>query len=419
MRSIVTLTLVFWCSSHGIFCAYAQKPNGATHPPIAEIRSSTFSEDGGIATIQSFDLSSDGSRVALLYQKNTGLTGPRNQSTWAAVWDISEKRIIGRTKLSDYNLVEPTHGVDPAGPIYNENYVFLLKLRTDIIFSPDKKHAVAMAYGRVWILDGVNCSMGRSLEQPRLGLSAPVEVQALSSSVFAVTYAYGLYQYQVELYNFATGNKIAAWSASAIPDSFSADGKLAVAPDPAVVNDGGVTNVQILDAHTGKKLKSIAVGFHFGKSWLGFGSVAAHGSVLCHFLSETRIVVMPTGQRDSAGHHSGNSMEIMDITEGRIVGELRPKRFGPTSVLVESPDRSHFAVLSIYAAAWWFSIESNNPAHFTDELMIFANDGRMPERILPWSSIGAETDDPPRISADGSMVAVLVEGGVQVFRVAR
>ena len=80
-------------------------------------------------------------------------------------------------------------------------------------------------------------------------------------------------------------------------------------------------------------------------------------------------------------------------------------------------DRSHFGVLSIYAAPFWFSMESSNPAHFTDEFMIFANEGRVPESIFPWLSIEAMTNVPPRISADGSMVAVLVGGRVQVFRV--
>jgi hypothetical protein len=410
VKRIALPALIACFSLLGVFCAYAQKSNRATHPPIAEILPSTFTEDGKVPTIRSFDISSDGGRVILLYQTSKG------QTTWVALWDISEKRVIGRAKLTDNDLVAPARGANPAGPIFSENYVFVLKVRTDIIFSSDQKHAVAMAYGRVWILDGANCSIVRSIDPPRLSMFAPVRIQTFNNATFVVTYQFGLDRFQVDFYDFATGNKVATWNASAIPQSFSPNGKLTVAPDPAAVNDGGVTNVQILDALTGERLKSIPVGFHFGKSWLGFGGVAAHGSVTSHFLSDTRIVVAPDGQRDPAGHHSGNSLEIIDIPEGRIVAELRPKRFGPTDVLIESPDRSHFGVLSIYAAPFWFSMESSNPAHFTDELIIFASDDREPQSVSPWP-IEAMTNAPPRISADASLVAMLVSGAVKVFRI--
>lgn len=410
MKRVAAVALVISFALLGVSYAHPHEVDNAVQAPVAEIGPSNLATDGKALTIRSFDLSSDGDRIILLYQTREG------QATWVALWDIPEKRMIGSAKLAEDNLTALAHSANPAGPIFSENYVFVLKLRTDIIFSADQKHAVAMAYGRVWIVDGTNCSTVRSIDPPRLGMFAPVRIQALNNSTFAITYQYGLDRFQVDFYDFATGNKIATWSASAAPQSFSPDKKLVAAPDPTAANHGGVTNVQILDARTGEKLKSIAVGFRFGKSWLGFGGPAAHGSVLSHFLTDTRIVVAPDGQRDAAGHHSGNSLEIIDIPEGRIVGELRPKRFGPTDVLVESPDRSHFGVLSIYAAPFWFSTESSNPAHFTDELMLFANDGRMPVSVFPWP-IEATTTVPPRISADASLVAMLLGETVQVFRV--
>lgn len=410
MKRVAVVALVISFALLRVSYAQSHEVNNAVQTPIAEIGPSNLATNGKALTIRSFDMSSDADRIILLYQASEG------QATWVALWGIPEKRMIGTAKLAEDNLTAPALGANPAGPIFSENYVFVLKLRTDIIFSADQKHAVAMAYGRVWIVDGTNCSTVRSIDPPRLAMFAPARIQVLNNSTFAITYQYGLDHFRVDFYDFATGNEIATWSASAMPQSFSRDGKLAVAPDPVAVNHGGVTNVQILNARTGEKLKSIAVGFRFGKSWLGFGGPAAHGSVLSHFLTDTRIVVAPDGQRDTAGHHSGSSLEIVDIPEGRVVGELRPKRFGPTGVLVESPDGSHFGVLSIYAAPFWFSTESSNPAHFTDELMIFANDGRMPVSVFPWP-IEAMTNVPPRISANASLVAMLVNGTVQVFRV--
>jgi hypothetical protein len=72
----------------------------------------------------------------------------------------------------------------------------VLKLGTDIIFSSDQKHALAMAYGRVWILDGTNCSIVRSLDPPRLDMFAPVGIQTLNNAIFAFTYQVGLDRFQ-------------------------------------------------------------------------------------------------------------------------------------------------------------------------------------------------------------------------------
>jgi hypothetical protein len=63
----------------------------------------------------------------------------------AALWDIPTKTIIGRTKLAT-KVFSPPHASNPAGPIFDENYLLQLKGWSKVIFTPDEKHAAAMGF---------------------------------------------------------------------------------------------------------------------------------------------------------------------------------------------------------------------------------------------------------------------------------
>ena len=137
---------------------------------------------------------------------------------------------------------------------------------------------------------------------------------------------------------------------------------------------------------------------------------------MSEFLSNEEIVVTPGGNRDSAGHSSGNGLEIINIPQGRIVREIRPKHYGPTGVLAESANLTHFVVESLYARPVAFSYDSPDPKDYRYEIMVFANGGTAPEAVLPFPD---SADAPPRISADASTMAIEINGTVQVLRLAR
>ncbi len=400
----------------GGFGTYISGASKTDIRPIADVDPSTLAESGNVTGIKSFDISSDGNRISLLYRTGKSKDGyPVNPEMWAAVWDVPSKKIIGQTKLGEENvIVRPTHSSDPKGPVFDENFIFKLKFRSHIEWSPDQGHLIAMSLGNVWVLDGTNCTIIHSINPPQIEKIAPVDVQALSNSTLSIAFQYGLPQFEVDFYDLATGNKLRTWRSSTFPDSYSPDGKLAVAPDPAIRNKGGVTNVQVVDASTGEKLKSFPVPFRFRRSMLGFGPLAASGSVISRFLTNEQIVVAPDDSYDVGGNPSSRRLEIIDIQKGRIVREINPKKYGPSGVLLESADRGHFAIQSIYAAPFWYS-DYSDPKHFTATLMLFANSGATPEVIFPYPAL-IDVDVPPRISSDASVVALLVDNHVQLFR---
>lgn len=390
---------------------YGAASSIAAYRPVAQVEPSTLAEHGDVPLIQTFNISSDGTRMALTYR-----TGKYKEEVWVALLDIPTKKIMGRIKLVDHTT-PPPRAFDPAVGFFNEHYLSQLKWQSDVVFSSDERHVIAMSLGRVWILDGNNCSIMRAIDPPQFPMVAAVDMQTVAGSQVAVTYEFAYEQFQVDFYDLATGKWISGWRSMAIPQSFSPDGKLVVAADPDIRNSGGVTNVEVLEARTGAKLKSIPVRFHFSKTWLGFGkSPVARESVVSEFLSNDEIVVTPGGDRDSAGHSSGNGLEIINIPQGRIVREIRPKHYGPTGVIAESADLTHFLVESLYASPASFSSDSLDPKDYRYEIMVFANSGATPKAVVPFPDT---PDAPTRISADASTMAFEADGTVQILGLGR
>jgi hypothetical protein len=232
-----------------------------------------------------------------------------------------------------------------------------------------------------------------------------------------VVYKQGYNQFYVALFEIPTATMIAGWQSSAFPQSFSPDGKLAVAPDAEHYNQGGGKNLLVMDARTGAVIKSIPVNFAF-KKW---ESDAEKGSVTARFLHNDEVVVTPDNMIDHTGQHSGNSMEVINISEGRVVREVTPKNFGPTGEFAVSPDLSHFAVYSHNVSAFAKLSDGLWPDFHKRDLMLFASDQTNPELVIPdlkadGSVAHLRNMVLPSLSSDASVVAVAQLGAVKVFQ---
>ena len=381
---------------------------------LGEVGPSTLAEPGKTVAIQSFNLFPDGAQLALLYETwKTQIGSPENSELWTALWDRSEQKITKRVHLAENDLPPPAHASDPRGPIFNENYLYMLRLRRDLVVSANQSFLLVMALGRVWVLDARSYSIICTINSPDSAPAAPVQIQDVGKSGFAVVFQDGAEHFRVDLFDFPSGKLLAEWPSTVIPDSFSPDGMLAVAPDLDNRNDGGVTGVQLLDCRNGKKIKSIPVGFGFKKN--RFGAPAANGSVIGKFLSNEEIVVAPSADRDSSGLRSGISLEIIDTSKGQITREFSPPKFGPIGVLVVSADRTHFAVESVEAQQHWIATESLNPKHYTHKAMVFASKTGAMEVAIPISSAKAGGNVSLRISADGSTLAMRIGEVAQIL----
>lgn len=363
-----------------------------------EVAPSSLPESGKDSRITAFDVAPDGSLLAVLY-----VTWPSRTSFGlsAAIWDIRSKTVVEHAQIG----LEAMRA--PSTPLVDD----------EVIFSADKKYLLALGLGKVWILDASTCAVVRSIDPPRPELGPPVRILMAGHSTLAVTYQQGHNQFYVALFEIASTRMTAGWQASAPAESFSPDGTLAVEPDAEHYNQGGVRNLLVVDARTGARIKSIPVGFGFRKWETG----EERGSFTARFLDNEEVVVTPDNMTDHSGHHSGNSMEIVNISEGRVVREITPNNFGPTGELAVSPDLSHFAVYTHNVTAFAKLSDGLWPDFHKPQLMLFSANGAKPELVIPdLKADGAVAHLRnmvlPSLSSDASVVAVAQLGVVKVFR---
>jgi len=376
----------------------ADQPKPMTARLVAEVAPSSLPESGKDSHITAFDVAPDGSLLAVLY-----VTWPTRTSFGlsAAIWDISRKAAVEHSQIGVHEVLAP------GAPLIDD----------EVIFTGDKKYLLVLGLGKVWILDATTCNVVRPVEPPRSGLGPPVRILMAGTSALAVTYKQGYNNYYVGLFEIPRARTVAGWGSSSLPQTFSPDGTLAAEPDAEHYNEGGVKNLLLMDARTGLKIRSIPIGFGFRK----WESDEEKGSFTARFLDNQLIVVTPDNMVDHTGHHSANSMEVINIAENRVVREIAPKNFGPTGELAMSPDRNHFVVYSHYVSASAKLSDGLWPDFHKPELSLFRTDDTKPELVIPdLKADGAVAHLRnmilPSLSNDASIVAVAQLGAVKVFQ---
>lgn len=386
----------------GVFGWAFNSPQAKEHQAVtlrlsASISTSSLPESGKDSRITAFDVSPDGSLLAVLYRTWPSRT---NFGLSVAIWETQSKRAIRSTSL----------GV--SGSIVASS----LSIDDEVIFAGDNKYLVVLGLGRVWILDASTCTVVRSIGSPRSEVWPPVRVLMAGRSTVAVTYKQGNDHFHVVLFDIPSAKMIGDWPSSAAPQSFSPDGTLTVAPDTEHHNKGGIENLLIINANTGVEIKSIPLGFGFRK----WESGDQTGSFTARFLDDGQVVVTPDNMTDHSGYHSGNSIEVIDIKSGELVREIVPKNFGPTGELAVSPDLRYFGAYSNYVSARAKLEDGLWPNFHKPELLLFAKSETQPQLVISnLSGDGAvaylRNMILPKISDNASVVAIAQHGTVKVF----
>ncbi|MGH9472663.1 MAG: hypothetical protein ACRD1M_07950 [Terriglobales bacterium] len=220
-----------------------------------------------------------------------------------------------------------------------------------------------------------------------------------------------------ELVDISTGRRLSMWESRDIPQSLSADGKLAALSEWEGARP--LLEVEIMDAQTGEKLKTLSSGFKFKKPW----APGIAGRVLAKFLSDDEILLSPDAHSDSTGHHSGNVLKIVRVSDGQLVREIHVPEFGPTDEIGVSADRDCFAVLNLYrspGAAKRDAAPSRPPSLFIFSGLAKTPSYRVPQP-QPGNSTGLETNEyldtwRPRIANNALTVAIAGDRDVVVFQ---
>ena len=400
-----------------LVCVCFVDQNGAGDQPSVIFRPIRIVDNSSLpsesASVQAFDISPDGSLLALLFQPSS----PRDTWFRAVIEDVA----TGNTRV---NIV-----LSPAGnrPDF-QNFPWY---EPHVVFSPDQRFLTIQDWQSVQVLDIAESRIVRRFTSTNEQMSFPLSIHSTSSNSLVLV-SYGTkapfiwsnkgfndlvnpQRVHNELVDISTGQRRSSWESADIPQSLSANGELAAVSDWE--GSTAQVEIQIVDAQTGQKLKTLNSGFKFRKPW----APGAAGRIVGKFLGDEEILLSPDEHTDSEGHHSGESLKIMRVSDGQLVREIKFKDFGPLGEMVVSADAQSFAIVNWHISPGAAKRDAAPPG--SPSLIVFPNrtndksyaifqlQSRSGLRTIQWRDTWL-----PRIANNAAVVAVVQGAGVAVFQ---
>jgi len=405
------LTFICGCCA---LAAIAKPPSSTAFKIIRRIDGAPTNGRSSVSpgAIQAFDISPDGSLLAVLSQ---------SESTHDSWLRILIENVGTGAVLMDLKLpagARPDHWDLP--PWYVPH----------VEFSADQKLLAVQGWENIRVVSLSNFQIVRTLASKSKELRVPFSIlSAGENDLFLVSYGKpgsskitgynDLMNPRVrnELLDLSTGEIQSNWESMDIPQSLSSDGKLAAVSDWETSNI--LVEVGIVDTQTGRKLKTLRSGYKFGKPW----DREQTGRVIGKFLSDDEILLSPDEHIDSTGHKSGDALRIMRVSDGQLLREIRPDNFGPLGDVITSASHDCFATLNWYISPGIAKRDLAPPEGSRPALVVFPDP--MKNRSCTISNLSIDalatgeylgTTYSPRISDGGSVVAVAQDGGVTVFQ---
>lgn len=351
-----------------------------------------------------YDLSPDGKRIALLASPGTNWT-----PLWVIVLEVNSGRIVKSVKLGS--------GEFPWG---NES--------PQVLFSSDQHYLVVQDLKTIRVFDSSTLNFLRAIPPPS-GSSAGLPLYIAGASgrdVFVCAFGrdqklipgFHVMPSRIEVVNIETGERLGEWNSDDLPQAISPEGDRVAISTLNVKK--GLLPLGIFDLH-GKEVAELDGGF----SYLGTPPPpGAFGRVLGLFTRNNRILLSPGSFHDKTGHLSGDSIEVFDLLGRKAIHErsLRPDRFAPLGDWGISADGHVVAATSWYIPPQYL-IHGEGPwppPTMPKILIINPRSSSNPVAEIPvetrgLASSGWMEDVRPRLSADGSTLAIAQKNGIDVF----
>jgi hypothetical protein len=290
-------------------------------------------------SIQAFDLSPDGRLLAVLSESES------THDSWLRILieDIGTGKGLMNLRLDT--------GTRPDLQQLPPWYIPHLE------FSADQHFLVLQDWVNVRVVNLSNFQVERTFTSASKELNVPFSILGASKNdLFLLTYGTDLPpnwrnkgfndlvnpHVHNELVDISTGQRQSSWESMDIPQSLSVDGKLAALSEWE--GSTPLVEIEMVDAQTGQKLKTLNSGFKFKKPW----APGPAGRVRAKLLDNDEILLGPDEHIDSTGHHSGDALKIVRVSDGQLVREIRPEHFGPTGEIAVSASRRCFALVNWY-----------------------------------------------------------------------
>jgi hypothetical protein len=371
----------------------------ASYAPATRIDESTLSSIIASPSVQSFDLSPDGKTVALLVA-----TGFKAQAPlWLVTEEIATKRFTAPRQIGHLTIL-------------NSNF------SPQVRYTSDQQHLIVQDFQTIRVFDSKSFDPVRTISSPSSGTSLlPLFITGASNKDVFVC-AFGSEQnlnprfhttaVQVEVVDVSSGAVLGEWASEDVPQSISPNGDLvAVSSSQA---QQGVLPLSVVDVH-GQKVTELTGGYSFKDA----DQSKPLGRVIGLFMGSQELLLAPDENVDSTGHHSGESLQLVSMT-GKVEQSIKPRHFGSTGELAASADQKTALALSWYVPARALAHEGALPASTPEVLVLGRGASLHLDSSLPIEGLGLRgggwlENRRPRLSSDGSVIAVAQRSGVTVF----
>jgi hypothetical protein len=386
-----------------------QSHTSATRPrqpyaPLARIDEEALRGLVDDPLIESFDLSPDGRTVALLVASGLGMQAP--------------------LVLVKYDVATKHFGAaHPIGHVTIENPNF----SPQVLYAGAGKYLVIHDFREVRVLDAATLQVRRTIGGPPDGQQEIPLFIAVASGTDVVVCAFGpaersnprfhMTAVHVEVVDASSGARLGEWSSADVPQAISADGQLIAVSSLYPIR--GLLPLDIVDVH-GSRVASLADGFGFDGS-----GPSVVGRVCGIFVGTRELLLTADGTVDRAGHHSSDTIELVSIVgqEAHVKENLEPPRYGSQGALAVSATGETAVAVSWYLPpAVLAQTESPVPAS-SPELLVFQRHQSfrldavltLPMRGGGLRTMGWPQSWLPRLSADGSVIAIAQYDAIELF----
>lgn len=352
--------------------------------------------------IQSFDLSPGGDTVALLAASGFKAGAP----LWLVTQDVSSKRLNASRQFGHITIA-------------NGNFA------PQVRYSADRQYLVVQDLEQIRVLDSRTLEPLRTISPPYgKGSLIPLFVTGASKSDVFVC-AFGTEQrldprfhttpVQVEVVDVSSGESLGDWASGDVPQSVSSNGDLIAVS--SLQPHQGVLPLDVLDVH-GMKVAELNGGFSFKDA----DPSKPIGRVMGIFVGNQKLLLTPDENVDRTGRHSGDGLQLVSLTGKQVQVEqsMKLRHYGSQGELAASADGKTALAVSWYVPARLLAHEGalppSSPELLELELGTFVQIGTgLPIHGLGLKASGWMENRRPRVSSDGSVIALAQDSGVTVL----
>lgn len=350
---------------------------------------------------QAYDLSPDGSTIALL-----AVDGPRvGAPLWLAEVDIATGAVVRSSNLGVSTF--------PAGGFVPQ-----------VSFSSDGQLLVVQDLQTIRVLDAKNQKVLDTLKPPAGSQLSPIFViGAKSSAIFACAFATPHHFHDgiqltpsvVVVYDLHAKTALSSWPAKDVPQAISPNGELIAVSSIQVKK--GMYPLDIVN-RSGTLMTTLSGGFAFPRA----SDDLPIGRVLGSFIDNQEILLTSDEHTDKKGHHSGEVVKLSKV-DGSVDQTIKLRNYASAGEIATAANGDIAVTIS------WFvppaaligaePMPRTKPELFTfyfDKQGRFVHQSSMSIEPFGFAASGWIENRRPRISSNGSVIALAQRRGISIFR---